>query len=258
MGGLILISTAKTEKIEKLRTRAYAQHLSPHKPFEALHDSPFLAKTDCPFLPLTQRECAATPTPVHLAIVYEVIMGVCYLVVRSYPCVLYTWCLAGHPPDSEQESAHFILVVYLVGARRITLLRRATLPTVNRSRNTLFSLYTWCAIAPAYRLATLSRVNWSNRHTIFSAIWLELQRIRSSKRFPLLWVHQGVFLFIVRWPERWMPGKFDIFFHSHNIFHVLVVVAACFHYKAAFTLLEWRDHQSCMVDEHMLHPFYTK
>ena len=27
----------------------------------------------------------ATPTPVHLAIIYEVIMGVCYLMVRLHP-----------------------------------------------------------------------------------------------------------------------------------------------------------------------------
>ena len=100
---------------------------------------------------------------VHLAIVYEVIMGVCYLVVRSYPCVLYTWCLAGHPPDSEQESAHFILVVYLVGARRITLLR------VNMSRNTLFSN------GPV-----------SGNTLFYSLTW------------PSEWEH-----FILKWPSEW-------------------------------------------------------
>jgi adiponectin receptor len=33
-----------------------------------------------------------------------------------------------------------------------------------------------------------------------------------------------------RIPERFSPGKFDIFFASHQIFHVCVVLAALAHY----------------------------
>ena len=37
------------------------------------------------------------------------------------------------------------------------------------------------------------------------------------------------------------PGKFDLAFSSHQLFHVCVVVAAAIHYKAIFQLLAWRD-----------------
>ncbi|SCU81802.1 LAMI_0B07734g1_1 [Lachancea mirantina] len=42
----------------------------------------------------------------------------------------------------------------------------------------------------------------------------------------------GAFLYGVRFPERVAPGKFDIWGHSHQLFHVLVVVAACCHFRA--------------------------
>lgn len=47
-------------------------------------------------------------------------------------------------------------------------------------------------------------------------------------------------MFVLRVPERFKPGAFDIFFHSHQFFHVLVVLAAYVHFQAVFQLLEWR------------------
>ena len=38
-------------------------------------------------------------------------------------------------------------------------------------------------------------------------------------------------------PEKWRPGMFDVWGHSHNIFHVLVVCGAYIHYKAALMLM---------------------
>lgn len=40
----------------------------------------------------------------------------------------------------------------------------------------------------------------------------------------------GAFLYAARIPERWMPGKCDIWFQSHQLFHLLVVAAAFVHY----------------------------
>lgn len=40
----------------------------------------------------------------------------------------------------------------------------------------------------------------------------------------------GAFLYAARIPERWLPGKCDIWFHSHQLFHLLVVAAAFVHY----------------------------
>jgi predicted membrane channel-forming protein YqfA (hemolysin III family) len=58
-------------------------------------------------------------------------------------------------------------------------------------------------------------------------------------RYMLMQV--GAILYACRFPERMFPGKFDLAFSSHQLFHVCVVVAAAIHYKAIFQLLAWRD-----------------
>lgn len=51
----------------------------------------------------------------------------------------------------------------------------------------------------------------------------------------------GAVVFVARVPERWLPGRFDLLLHSHQIFHVAVVVAAVIHARSAYLLLQWRD-----------------
>ncbi|KAI1435298.1 mPR-like GPCR protein [Xylaria sp. CBS 124048] len=41
----------------------------------------------------------------------------------------------------------------------------------------------------------------------------------------------GAFLYAVRWPERISPGTFDIWGHSHQLFHILILLAAASHLK---------------------------
>ncbi|XP_051126867.1 heptahelical transmembrane protein ADIPOR3-like isoform X1 [Andrographis paniculata] len=55
----------------------------------------------------------------------------------------------------------------------------------------------------------------------------------------------GALVYATRVPERWMPGKFDIAGHSHQLFHILVVAGAYTHYKAGLIYLKWRDQQGC-------------
>ncbi|TVU08378.1 hypothetical protein EJB05_41781, partial [Eragrostis curvula] len=51
----------------------------------------------------------------------------------------------------------------------------------------------------------------------------------------------GAGFYVSRVPERWKPGKFDCVGHSHQIFHVLVLVGALTHYAATAILISWRD-----------------
>jgi len=43
-----------------------------------------------------------------------------------------------------------------------------------------------------------------------------------------------------RWPERSAPGKFDVVGSSHQIFHVLVVLAAISHLVGLITAFDYR------------------
>ncbi|XP_068654477.1 heptahelical transmembrane protein 4-like isoform X1 [Aristolochia californica] len=55
----------------------------------------------------------------------------------------------------------------------------------------------------------------------------------------------GALVYATRIPERWMPGKFDIAGHSHQLFHILVVAGAYTHYRAGLVYLKWRDLEGC-------------
>lgn len=55
----------------------------------------------------------------------------------------------------------------------------------------------------------------------------------------------GVVVYATRVPERWMPGKFDLAGHSHQLFHVLVIAGAYAHYLAGVVYLSWRDGEAC-------------
>ncbi|GMH44388.1 hypothetical protein BSKO_12340 [Bryopsis sp. KO-2023] len=58
----------------------------------------------------------------------------------------------------------------------------------------------------------------------------------------------GAVLFATRVPERFYPGAFDIMFHSHQLFHLTVVVAAFLHFRATMILLDWRESTGgCIV-----------
>jgi hypothetical protein len=49
----------------------------------------------------------------------------------------------------------------------------------------------------------------------------------------------GAYIYAVAVPEKWKPGRFDVWMSSHNIFHILVVMGAYVHYRAALVLLAW-------------------
>ena len=50
----------------------------------------------------------------------------------------------------------------------------------------------------------------------------------------------GAAIYALRVPERWYPGAFDLWFSSHQLFHLCVVAAALVHYRGVRTLLDWR------------------
>ncbi len=50
----------------------------------------------------------------------------------------------------------------------------------------------------------------------------------------------GALLYAARIPERFLPGKCDIWFHSHQIFHVLVIAAAFVHYHGISEMAMYR------------------
>ncbi|CAB79803.1 putative protein [Arabidopsis thaliana] len=50
----------------------------------------------------------------------------------------------------------------------------------------------------------------------------------------------GAAFYVTRIPERWKPGAFDIAGHSHQIFHVFVVLGALAHSVASLLIMDFR------------------
>lgn len=59
----------------------------------------------------------------------------------------------------------------------------------------------------------------------------------------------GAIIYAVRIPERLFPGKFDIWFQSHQIFHVFVIAAAFVHYHGITEIAVYRlTFGDCLSD----------
>ncbi|RHW69602.1 adiponectin receptor protein 1 [Trypanosoma brucei equiperdum] len=56
----------------------------------------------------------------------------------------------------------------------------------------------------------------------------------------------GVLFYTSRIPERWFPGRFDIYLSSHQIWHVFVLAAACVHFFSCTAL-----YQQWLVSRHI-------
>lgn len=50
----------------------------------------------------------------------------------------------------------------------------------------------------------------------------------------------GASIYASRVPEKWFPGRLDHWFHSHQVWHVLIILAAFCHYKGSLHTLHNR------------------
>lgn len=58
----------------------------------------------------------------------------------------------------------------------------------------------------------------------------------------------GAIIGALRIPEKWMPGSLDLLFNSHNIMHVMVVLAVCSMHEATIQDLKWMAESSSCTD----------
>ena len=51
-------------------------------------------------------------------------------------------------------------------------------------------------------------------------------------------------------PEKWFPGRLDMYLNSHNIMHVLVVTAVYSMHVATMKDLQWMTRVECSAMAH--------
>lgn len=68
----------------------------------------------------------------------------------------------------------------------------------------------------------------------------------------------GAMLYAFRIPERFFPGKCDVWFQSHQFFHVMVVAAAMVHFHGLNTMAAYREEVGeCSIYEDITTPATT-
>ena len=101
--------------------------------------------------------------------------------------------------------------------------------TMRKLRGSVFSLLVLSAMLPIFHC--IYNIGWTQAQTQIGAQWFLAEAI-------VLVV--AVSAFVGRIPERFSPGTFDIWGHSHQIFHSLAVVGTAFHLKALLTAYAYR------------------
>ncbi|CAD5193160.1 unnamed protein product, partial [Musa acuminata subsp. malaccensis] len=113
----------------------------------------------------------------------------------------------------------------------------------------IFTLLAPALCAPrfrAFRAALFLAMGFSGVVPAVHALWLHWEHREAHVVLGLelamaIAYASGAGVYVSRIPERWWPGEFDLVGHSHQIFHVLVLVGAITHYAATTVLLDWRD-----------------
>lgn len=127
-------------------------------------------------------------------------------------------------------------VVYLttisllaVGTIIVTMMDRFSNPTYRPIRAGLFVCLGGFGLVPSIHFLVQS--GWST-----ALVEASIHRVLIMGGLYIL----GAVLYGARIPERFLPGKCDIWFQSHQIFHVLVIAAAFVHYHGISNMAVYR------------------
>ncbi|PWZ27694.1 Heptahelical transmembrane protein ADIPOR2 [Zea mays] len=152
--------------------------------------------------------------------------GISVMIVASFvPPVYYAFLC--HPP----ARAAYLSAIAALGALVVAALLSPSCssPRYRRLRAALFLAMGLSGVVPALHALWL---NWGHA-ACYLALGLEVAMGLAYAT--------GAWFYVSRVPEKWRPGVFDVVGHSHQIFHVLVLVGAVTHYVAVAVLIHWRE-----------------
>ncbi|CAN6243289.1 unnamed protein product [Urochloa humidicola] len=152
--------------------------------------------------------------------------GISVMIVASFVPPVYYAFLCDPAPRILYLSGITALGTMVVGA---LLSPSCSSPRYRRLRASLFLAMGLSGVLPALHALWL---NWGHA-ACYLALGLE---VAMGIAYAV-----GAWVYVSRVPERWRPGVFDVVGHSHQIFHVLVLVGAVTHYVAVAVLIHWRE-----------------
>lgn len=152
--------------------------------------------------------------------------GIALLIMGSFVPWLYYSFYCHYQPKLI-----YLTVVVVLGLASIimSLWDKFSEPRLRPLRAGVFMGFGLSGVVPAVHYGIME--GWSNQVSKSSLGWLVLM--------GLLYI-LGAVIYALRVPERYFPGKCDIWFQSHQIFHVLVLAAAFVHYHGISEMASYR------------------
>jgi len=142
--------------------------------------------------------------------------GISILIIASF----IPWIYYGFYCEFGTKIAYIGVTIALgTGCIIVSLWDKFSSPEYRTCRAVLFIAFGLFGFVPTSHYALL--LGFKQAFTTGAAQWLVVMAV--------LYI-SGACLYAARIPERLAPGYFDIWFQSHQIFHVFVVAAACVHY----------------------------
>ena len=111
----------------------------------------------------------------------------------------------------------------------LTLWDKFETPPYRMHRSIVFSSLGCVAFVPGMHYVGL--YGWGSAFSVMHYHWTLLAGVLSLT---------GAALYALRVPEKLFPGQCDLFFHSHQIFHVLVAMGTLSHYRGLVNMAEHR------------------
>ncbi|XP_017847523.1 adiponectin receptor protein isoform X2 [Drosophila busckii] len=152
--------------------------------------------------------------------------GIALLITGSFVPWLYYGFYCHYQPK-----VIYLSVVCVLGCLSIivSLWDKFSEPALRPLRAGVFMSFGLSGVIPAIHYSIME--GWVSQISRASLGWLILM--------GMLYI-LGALLYALRVPERWFPGKFDIWFQSHQLFHVLVIAAAFVHYHGISEMAMYR------------------
>jgi len=162
--------------------------------------------------------------------------GIAFLTVGSFvPWLYYSFYC-----DWKPQVIYLSIVIALgIGAVVVSTFDFFAGPRFRPLRAGVFITFGLSGIAPATHHGIVN--GWEKSIEEAALGWLILMGI--------LYI-TGALLYACRIPERFFPGKVDIWFHSHQIFHCFVIAGAFVHYHGISLMAMYRlRHGECEVEK---------
>ncbi|CAF2398885.1 unnamed protein product [Rotaria sp. Silwood2] len=157
--------------------------------------------------------------------------GISILIIASF----IPWLYYGFYCEFGTKVAYLLITILLgTGCIIVSMWDKFAAPEYRTCRALLFIAFGLFGFIPTCHYVLL--FGFKHAFTTGAAQWLVVMAV--------LYI-SGASLYAARIPERLAPGYFDIWFQSHQIFHVFVVAAACVHYYGLCIL---SLHQSSIGD----------